>query len=148
VGSQASSPPQPSESMPSPSPLTATASIVVEGVVSEAAQARVSESIQRYADDLSAKIREIEKNERVAGAENPEVTASTVIKASERLKEQPEGSKPSAMDIALRLIPPISSGAAGILGSYLNSLLQAAIFGAVAAIAVLSTVALVFRGGK
>ncbi|MBT2226049.1 hypothetical protein [Nonomuraea sp. NEAU-A123] len=119
--------------------------IEIEGYASEAARDNVTKHIQRYAKELADKIREVERGDRVAGADNPEVTASTVIKASERLTRQRETVRSSPLDLILSIVSPISSGAAGILGSYLSTPLNIGVFGAVAAIAVISTTALVLK---
>jgi hypothetical protein len=123
------------------------AEVAITGTVSPAAETQVETAIRAYAADLAVKIRQAEEDDRVAGVTNPEITASTVIKATERLKEASSKHLTSNSDRVLRLTVPISSGAAGVLGGYLHSALQAGLFGAAAAIAVVSTVLHFFRAG-
>ncbi|GGK43482.1 hypothetical protein GCM10010124_40330 [Pilimelia terevasa] len=120
-------------------------SVVLDGIVSDGARGKVGESMQRFADDLCAKMRDLERAQREPSAETAEYTASLTIKAEERLRRSTEGARRGKLDISLGLISPIFSGAAGIMGSYLNSVWQAGAFGAVAAVAALSTVAMVLR---
>jgi hypothetical protein len=126
--------------------LTFSTSVRLQAEPSDAVRSQIAKLLQRRADSLSAKIHEVEQDERVPGAEEPEVTASTVIKAEAKLNERLTNTKKSKWDVALRLSAPISSGAAGILGSYLNSTFQSALFGFVAAFAVFTTALMVMRG--
>lgn len=125
--------------------LLVTAKIVMDGTISEGAEGRLNESIQKFADELCKRVRETEKRERAAGQDVPEYTASNVIKANDRLTREAGDHRPSFVDILLRVTAPVFSGAAGIMGSYLNSVFQAGLFGAVAAIAFFTTLILVFR---
>lgn len=111
--------------------------ITLEGNVSDVARRRIVESVQSLTEKFAAKVREVEKDEREAGADQPEYTASTVIKANEMLKRQNSDARIGPVSIVLALLVPISSGAAGILGSSLHSVWQSALFGAAAMTAVI-----------
>jgi hypothetical protein len=114
--------------------------ITLEGNVSDSARRQIVESVQSLTEKFAAKVREVEEDERVAGATNPEYTASTVIKANEMLKRQNNDTQTGPVFIALALLVPICSSAAGILGSSLHSVWQSALFGAAAVAAVIGIV--------
>jgi hypothetical protein len=128
--------------------LEVSARVTFRGVVSPTAQSRLQDAVQKYTENLAARVHEIEERERAAGVINPEITASTVVKAEAALRERGTIARVSMQEIALRIAAPIFSGGAGVTGSYLHSLLQAVAFGVVTAIAVMSTLMLIFKDVK
>jgi hypothetical protein len=121
--------------------------ILLDGDVSEGARAAISESLQRFADKFGSKVRDVERNRRRAGTPKAEYTASIVLEAEAMLHRGAESPSTRRVDLAIRLVSPISAGTAGIMGSYLHSLWQAAVFGAVATVAVIAVVASAIRAG-
>jgi hypothetical protein len=130
---------------PDAQPLLFTALVNLDGNVSDGTQRQISQAMQTFANNLASKMQEVERDQRSPGVDNAEYTASTVIRATEELKRRPGGTRPSNLDISVRLIAPISSGAAGILGTYLHSIWQAGLFGFVVCIAIVTTVAIVIK---
>jgi hypothetical protein len=73
----------------------------------------------------------------------PEVTANSVFRAKDALNRYGQRAKPSGSEVCAWAGVPIFSGAAGVIGSYLNSALQwgafcGAVFLAVVCIAFLA----------
>jgi hypothetical protein len=126
-----------------PATIDMTVRITLDGTVSDGARRSITESVRSFSEKFTAKVREVESNQRAPGAEQAEYTASTVIKANEMLKQQHGDTQSGPVGIALALLVPISSGAAGILGSYLHSVWQSITFGATAMTAVITTALMV-----
>jgi hypothetical protein len=120
--------------------------IILGGDISDGAQVQLAESIQRFANDLCNKVREVESDQRAAGVENPEYTASVVIRANEKLRQHGDP-RVTRLDMGVGLASPVSSGAAGILGSYLHSIWQAATFGAVTVVAIITIAIVLMKRG-
>lgn len=121
------------------------ASVTLDGLVFDGAREKVAESIQRYADDLCSKMRDLERDQRELAADKAEYTASLVIKADGRLRRSMGAAPRTRADVTFALMAPLSSGAAGILGGYLHSVWQAVVFGAVASAAAICTVAVALK---
>jgi hypothetical protein len=124
-----------------------TTSVTLAGAIPDGARGRVIQSVQRYADELCSKITEVEKKARAAGVTSAEFTASHVIKADEAIWQEVR-TKAGVLTICVNVSAPIFMGLAGLLGNYLHSMWQAALFGAAAALAVVTTVESVRRGAK
>jgi hypothetical protein len=120
-----------------------TVTISLDGTVSDGARNQISESVKDWAAKFAAKLREVEISQRSSGATKAEYTASTVIRTNDILKRQDGDANSGLVGIFLAISAPTSSGAAGILGTYLNSTWQSILFGATAAIAFITTVLLV-----
>lgn len=131
-------PTQPSP--PSPSTIDVEVRITLDGTVSDGARRRIIESIENQTAAFTAKVCDVERDDRAPGAEQAEFTASTVIKANRELKRQNSDPQSGPLAISLAILAPIASGAAGISGAYLHSVWQAIIFGATATMAVIATV--------
>ena len=128
-------------SPPSPSATIDTeVHITLDGTVSDGARRRIIESVETQTAAFTAKVREIERDDRAPGAEQAEFTASTVIKANAELKRQNSNPQSGPLAISLAILVPIASGAAGVSGSYLHSVWQAIVFGVTATTAVIATV--------
>jgi hypothetical protein len=140
---------QPSAAPAQPSPTSPSATIDIEvhitldGTISDGARRQIIESVKNQTAAFTAKVREIERDDRAPGAEQAEFTASTVIKTNAELKRQNSNPQSGVLAISLAILSPIASGAAGVSGSYLHSLWQAIVFGATAMTAVIAIVLII-----
>ena len=120
--------------LPSPAPsapeshLSMAMEVPIEGAVSAAAQGEVERTLQQYAEALGKAICGVEAADRALGVEQPDITASTVVKAAERLRHPVGVDRPTKFDLAASLAAPLLSSVAGVLGNYLHSVPQAIIF--------------------
>jgi len=121
---------------------------------SSAARALFGNFVQDYAERLANESARQEATERASGARAVEITQSSVIRAREALEEQtPERIRERLVkeikeDIAKRQKPanlreaaalagtPILSGAAAVMGGYLHSPWQDAVFALIAVAAI------------
>ena len=122
-------------------PVSAHVEVPLHGAT-EGARVEFAKAVKDYADRLASESQAQEISNRPDGFMNPEVTATSVFRAKEALNRYGHRAKPSGNDKAALAGLPIFSGAAGVLGSYLNSGVQwgafcAAVFLAVVCIAYL-----------
>ena len=112
------------------------------GGLTAAAAERLGQCVQRFADDLARETARLEEGDRAETAEVPEITASTVIRANEAVRRPapiPVKAQRSAFDFLVQLVSAFTLLGSGVLGSYLNSEFQTAIFTGTVVIALIST---------
>ncbi|GGM50489.1 hypothetical protein ACFFX1_34935 [Dactylosporangium sucinum] len=111
--------------------------VVLEGA-SKVAWEAFGRSVQAYADQLAHESGRQEITSRAVGATIPEITATSVIRASEVLEHPPpiEPRRLTTIDKIVLSAIPIFSGAAGIMGSFLHSVPQVLVFSGIASVAV------------
>lgn len=97
---------------------------------SKPAQELYAKFIQEYAEQLASESARQEASARAPGARNAEITESAVIRARESLYQQiAKRQRPASLWEAAALAGmPILSSAAGVMGNYLHSPLQSAVF--------------------
>jgi hypothetical protein len=97
---------------------------------SKSAQELYAKYIQEYAEQLASESARQEASARAPGARTAEITESAVIRARESLYLQiAKWQRPANLWEAAALAGmPILSGTAGVMGNYLHSPLQSAVF--------------------
>ena len=107
--------------------------------------------LHEYAGALVTCAEGIERSERPANLDIPEITASIVGKAKEALnnRSRVEPAPKSLTEKALQVISPLSAASASISGAYLHSPLQGILLGILLIVALSSTFLTVFGlGGR
>jgi len=110
-----------------------------------AARAEFNGAVQAYADFLAAESQKQELSLRTPGVLNLEVTASAVVRARRAISRYGKRAKPRLLESTALAGAPIFSGATGVMGSYLDGLVQISVFAGLAFMAVLCIGYLVFR---
>lgn len=117
--------------------LTIQVGVALDGAYPPARQV-FAEAVQCYATKLADASAYQEAVNRAIGAKGPEVTESTVIRARETLERPHAVSKSTSAQEALFLVgSTISSSATGVIGGYLHSPQQWAIFAILATTSVI-----------
>lgn len=116
--------------------------------MTEQARSKFRTCVARYGDDLARESARFEAGKRAQGVDVAEITASNVAEADDVLRKPPgvqERPPRSPISVALYAVSLLSTVAAGLMGSYLHSVLQVTALIALAMIAVGSATYLWWR---
>lgn len=135
--------PGPPPSAPPP-PVSAHVRVHLHGAT-EGARAEFSDAVQAFASFLAEECQRQELAIRPPGVTHLEITANAVVRAKQVSDRYGTRPKPAIMDRVCLITTPIAGSATGVLGSYLTSALNIALFGLAAFITVFAVAYLGFR---
>ena len=127
----------PSSGIPDHSGIMVAARANLDGAY-EPAQLAFAHAVQTYAERLAIESANQEISERAPGVNSKEITESAVIRAKDALDKKValQIRKRSPLEPYALAGSPIFAGAAGIMGTYLHSLLQVVVFFVLAVLAI------------
>ncbi len=126
--------------------MNATIQVELHGAT-PGAQLELKQAVQAYADSLAAESQKQELSLRTPGAITVEISYNAVRRAREAMNRYGDRAKMRPFDMACAAGAPVFSGATGVMGSFLDSVVQILAFGILAALSMV-TIFLSVRGGR